>query len=187
MRTQSAHPMHRRRPPAALVAQRLEDQRKADAIISHNSHSMKLEQQVCSLDLAKRLKELGVKQESYFHWYQGFRAEWHLGDTGEMMNHAVDVGQMTAPQFVSASASAFTVAELGEMLPKTIKKISVRGVPQKSDYYLDISWCESDKKWRYSYSNPTYNACVDMWFETKEADARAKMLIYLIENKLINA
>lgn len=27
---------------------------------------MKLEQQVCSLELANRLKELGVKQDSYF-------------------------------------------------------------------------------------------------------------------------
>jgi len=29
---------------------------------------MKLEDQVCSLELAKRLKELGVEQESLFYW-----------------------------------------------------------------------------------------------------------------------
>jgi hypothetical protein len=29
---------------------------------------MNLEQQVCSLELAKRLKELGVKQDSFFFW-----------------------------------------------------------------------------------------------------------------------
>ena len=29
---------------------------------------MKLEDQICSLDLAKRLKELGARQESLFWW-----------------------------------------------------------------------------------------------------------------------
>jgi hypothetical protein len=29
-----------------------------------------LEKQVCSLDLAKRLKELRVKQESFWAWYE---------------------------------------------------------------------------------------------------------------------
>ena len=29
---------------------------------------MKLEDQVCSLELAKKLKELGVKQDSLFYW-----------------------------------------------------------------------------------------------------------------------
>ena len=29
---------------------------------------MKIESQVCSLELAKKLKELGVKQESLYYW-----------------------------------------------------------------------------------------------------------------------
>ena len=35
-----------------------------------------LEKQVCNLELAKRLKELGVKQERYFDWYEGARSEF---------------------------------------------------------------------------------------------------------------
>jgi hypothetical protein len=31
---------------------------------------MELEKQVCSLELAKRLKELGVEQQSYFVWVE---------------------------------------------------------------------------------------------------------------------
>lgn len=36
---------------------------------------MKLEQQVVSLELAKRLKELGVKQDSHFYWREGYHTE----------------------------------------------------------------------------------------------------------------
>jgi uncharacterized membrane protein len=43
---------------------------------------MKLEQQVCSLELAQKLKELGVKQDSTVWWMRqqaGIRAgEWKL-------------------------------------------------------------------------------------------------------------
>lgn len=131
---------------------------------------MKLENQVVSLELAKRLKELGVKQESVFGYING---QLYLDGEKQPTKHSDNC------------VAAFTVAELGEMLPKAIKKLSVQGVPQKSDYYLDISWSDHDQKWRYTYSNPTYNACVDMWFEATEADARAKMLIFLLENKHI--
>ena len=61
---------------------------------------MKLEQHVCSLDLAKRLKELGVKQESLF-WWGEITKEVHYCKAGKPLH-----------------ISAFTVAELGEMLPK---------------------------------------------------------------------
>lgn len=123
---------------------------------------MKLEDQVCSLELAKRLKELGVKQESLCHWYQGVGGEWYLGDTAEMMNNAVEISHMTAPQF--NSASAFTVAELGEMLPRGFAS--------------------------HKYGNNWYSLSRNKKRDTEattEADARAKMLIYLLENKLITA
>lgn len=39
---------------------------------------MKLEDQVCSLELAKRLKELGVSQLSLCYWWQYDKDSWDL-------------------------------------------------------------------------------------------------------------
>jgi hypothetical protein len=116
---------------------------------------MKLEDQVCSLELAKRLKELGVRQESSFYWSPaGFLKE------GISQN--------------DKSVRAFTVAELGELLPSFI----LNGEDRKFLY------CYADDLgyWRISYAK---------WGQTgiaiekrkNEADARALMLIYLLENK----
>lgn len=54
---------------------------------------MKLEDQVCSLELAKRLKELGVKQNSALVWYK----DNEIRRRGEMLGTYL---------------AAFTVAEL---------------------------------------------------------------------------
>lgn len=121
---------------------------------------MTLEQQVCSLDLAKRLKELGVKQESYFWWVDpsdGTREEaiWFIRD-----NH---VGY-------KEHVSAFTVAELGEMLPKIENLVS---------QFFDNGHCQ------IALMSEGYQAASIGIEADTEADARAKMLIYLLENKLI--
>src|SRR5262252_9202184 len=64
-----------------------------------------LEQQCVSLELAKRLKELGVKQESVWGWMQeSVSKQYWLGLSDDKKTFAV--------------ASAFTVSELGEMLPE---------------------------------------------------------------------
>ena len=131
---------------------------------------MKPEDQVVNLELSKRLKELGVKQESVFHWVEG--------EMGGMSVSQIGVFGWTEK---SARCSAFTVAELGEMLPVGIK-------PQGTVSSLRIETFGEPKKWRIQYmrfddvgawvnDREPLNPCTD----EKEADARAKMLIHLIE------
>lgn len=115
---------------------------------------MKLEQQVVSLELAKRLKELGVKQESLFYW-QG------ADKNGYIINFEKDLFEYDCEKY-----SAFTVAELGEMLMPLIP------VP-------------INKKWQAPSPKDQTIRIVGYLKDTTEADARAKMLIYLLENNLL--
>lgn len=69
------------------------------------------EEQVTSLDLSKRLREFGVKQDSVWHWVyleNEFGQEWIL---------VPEDGSLTAV-YGTKNYSAFTVAELGELLLK---------------------------------------------------------------------
>ena len=129
---------------------------------------MELEKQVCSLELAKRLKELGVEQESYFVWceYPPASPPWtmkygvaRLGDSDDYAyGHHRTIW------------SAFTVAELGEMLKRKdniLMPVTISG-----------KWCGPDLVNRCQM---TFGLTGTM----TEADARAKMLIYLLENHLI--
>ena len=126
---------------------------------------MRLEDQVCSLELAKRLKELGVRQESYFfyEWYSD-RA-WTLG----ISDWERDGGH--------TEISAFGVAELGEMIPKELNGYFITYIPS-----IDLG---KSRGWVCFYRNTFCEMKMENIFATKEADARAKMLIYLIENGLI--
>jgi hypothetical protein len=116
---------------------------------------MNLEQQVCGLDLAKRLKELGVKQESYFAWCDcDVHGEYRIVDF-----HAAD-GERRI--------SAFSAAELGEMLPQN----RVRSI-----FYVGMWFVEL-----FPPNSPLAPAEQRMVADT-EANARAKMLIYLLESR----
>jgi hypothetical protein len=115
---------------------------------------MKIENQVVSLELAKKLKELGVKQESIFCWC----------DEGDDL---CLLEQGDAEILEKEYISAFTVAELGEILPPFYRSTNVG-----KD---EIQWFEVTH---------TFDLKPAFYDET-EADARAKMLIYLIENNLI--
>jgi len=124
---------------------------------------MKIEQQVVSLELAKKLKELGVKHDALFSWYV-FHA---TGEATLVKNGGNNQGSDTGK---SIMYHAFTVAELGEMLPIRYGSHS-RGMRKGKD------WICAD------YS--VHRVYEESGKSDTEADARAKMLIYLLENKLI--
>jgi len=129
-----------------------------------------LEQQVCSRELAKRLEELGVRQESVFWW-----VDRKLMYTGGRASHAQ----------LQGGIAAFTVAELGEMLPDDITIPSKNGKPHT--HWLRFGryrgaghrfWC--------AYPGGTARTNLEERAHT-EADARAKLLISLLEHHLLSA
>lgn len=74
---------------------------------------MKLENQVCTLEQAKRLKELGIEQNSLFTW-----CLITPDPIGENWYYALIYKEDDSPSAINSEAlgSAFTVAELGAML-----------------------------------------------------------------------
>jgi len=124
---------------------------------------LELEAQVCNLKLSKKLKELGVKQESNWYWYdivgkseKEQEDSAHLGDADYVLEF-----KTFRPYFAT-----FTVAQLGEMLPDGMQSNRI-DYPDKKIWH---SWA-----WNFKPS----------FFAKTEANARAKMLIYLLENNFI--
>lgn len=135
---------------------------------------MTLQQQVTSLEISQKLKELGLKQESVYIWCLDRNGADEF-DTRLMQN--TKNNRITTLDHVSA----FTVAELGEMLPSNIHQF------EKDDSDPTGKWFSSaktdDNTWVAGYGENSTN---EVEFEADtEADARGKMLIYLLENNLL--
>lgn len=134
---------------------------------------MTLENQVVSLELAQKLKELGVKQESEFRWVPRIDQTYALFSREKLKQYGLKL---------SAGISAFTVAELGEMLPK-----QVNFGTHSISYWEWRQRCIGDQWEAYfdSYIGVPEKPSHKYFRERTEANARAKMLIYLIENNLV--
>ncbi len=145
---------------------------------------MKLENpdwQVVNSELSKKLKKLGYKQEGLWWWsvYDSEYKYWAVGLEADIMK-----------KVVRKYCVAPTVAELGERLPHTLRldeqhkmltliKTERVGSERRMEdvyayYYIDP---KAEKRKDQTPEYPEY--------ETNEANARAKMWIYLKEEKLI--
>lgn len=145
---------------------------------------MNLENQVVSLELSKRLKELGFEQKDNFMWWVKHPVTsnfvlWNRRDLENDYQGKV-FGRSEVERF-----SAYTTAELGEMFPE-ILPVKGRATDYETDYYLEISKLNG-RYWDISYRGSVNCGCYrDKYWECKsEAECRAKMLIYLKENNLI--
>ena len=136
---------------------------------------MKLEEQVCSLELAKRLKELGIIQLSLFYWH------WNTGIGKYELLDECNFGDYF---------SAFTAAELFDILPASID--TKKNVPFNNYWlridkrrYKDIQYIINyvcDTKLAQDFSSfPAMKNIHDESF----ANALAMTIIYLIENSLM--
>ena len=126
---------------------------------------MKLEDQVVSLGLARKLKKLGVKQESLWYWWKSKIGKFYL-----TLEHAIPQGYN--------SYSAFTTSELGKLLPASL-------LINNLECSLKL-WCnDSGDYWYCGYGiNGVLEINGSRANADTEANARAKMLIYLLEQEL---
>jgi hypothetical protein len=131
-----------------------------------------LENYVCTLEQAKRLKELGVEQDSLFIYMQSFH---------EAIYTLVNANNNFLPR--PEDYSAFTSQELGEMISTLFPDLRVAQTLKKDREY------ESDEKEGYLFLK---EHCSGMWLEcaeiytsyaNTEAQARAEFLIYILEKK----
>lgn len=148
---------------------------------------MNLKEQVCSLELAKRLKELGVKQKSLFYWDI---CKYDDGDGKEDFIIDLLFQENIIGGIRNFYISAFTVAELGEILTSCEMNDKKVGAPYSYRRTKNDNkwWCmaqdwmvQPEREDEKHYALRKYSSTTS----DTEADARAKCLIYFIENKLI--
>lgn len=133
--------------------------------------TLPLEHQVSNKELSQRLKELGVKQESTFYWLH-IPAKEVFDTVGNRWFNRKEHYKLLP--FVkqkgthNETISAFTVAEIGQMLGKTTMLALHEAYMKVMD--LPVG---------------SYNPMLAMHNVMTQPNIPTKMLIYLIENKLI--
>lgn len=145
-----------------------------------------LEQQVCSLELATKLKQLGIEQKSLFYWAKFFYLEGksHQWGVESKEQNELEVHEYGHTKIEDVeNYSAFTVAELGEMLPARIRNEKTGNLDFLRMHKGDDSRQDVRDNFTAEY-HTTFEPPLCRITADSEANCRAKMLIYLIEHNL---
>lgn len=146
---------------------------------------MNIEDQVCSLELSTKLKELGVKQEGYFVWFKlKEHSEYSLSE----------YWQVDDPERFD-EISTFTASELGDLLPNDVD--TKKDEPfnffriQITKFFSVTEKGKAIRNFIVNYKCDSAQAesllcrmLIKNIYDPNLTNAMAKMLIYLIENNL---
>lgn len=146
---------------------------------------------VCSIDLAKKLLTLGVKQNSLFYWFD-------MGDHHYLFSKDYEQYSKHVNLNIKDGYSAFIAEELAAMLPGRIIKdehIEIAGEKHliKYDYHFKITTHGTDH-WHCAYIGypilegftlPNLGSSSFSENDENLANAIARMVIYLLENGLM--
>lgn len=149
---------------------------------------MPLESQVCSLEYAKKLMDLGVKKEVLFYYL-------NIDGQGK---HYIYFNEHLPEEFEyeGDAISGFTSSELLEILPAcidikrndpfnyywlNIQKRTTKNIKYIVGYFCDTYSAEEI----VNFSHPLNTKKLFTEYDENFCDCLAKTLIYLIENKMI--
>lgn len=119
-----------------------------------------IEQQYTSLEISKRLKELGVRQDLEKGWiFDELNQKWEMNNK-LVFDRLYEIKVKTRPKECFA---AYSVAEIGELM-------------QRNSHHFPMC-CETNK-WCWSDGDKSIEA-------STEADCRGLLLIHLIEKRII--
>ena len=133
---------------------------------------MKIENQVCTIDQAKKIKALGVDLKTYFSWVNN-------GDDNPSYE-VLPTLQITDPSKTIYPAP--TVAELGDLLPSSVsledEDLFIQGSLGNRKGEFHYIWFQS------SLDNVEWELFPAVERDT-EAEARCEALIWLLENDFV--
>lgn len=131
---------------------------------------------VTHIDISRRLKELGVKQNSLFMHVEGREGEKSEWFVRTRQSETVD-----GPDINPGAIAAFTASEVAKMLPtKELLPTDTHLGKWYRQSIVEIGRIANEEGWRCAYVNPNTRQKYKGVTGLTLADCIANMLIYLI-------